>query len=561
MEPIKNENLIISQNKIYKNNPIKSQIIYLFPCYHDTNSNSFHDENSENEEHEIPNFEDKNNKINTKKIEEVKKNKNKSKVNKKKKSYKKFNIKKTKSKTLKEEEVKSLKVKDFLNLNDFDSQSEKKVKSNGYNSRKETEKKNPNLINKNKISLINEKNIQDIKKEKNNIKRIINELKLNEIEKSELINEYICNSYINKKLLFNNLPLNGDKIFINDNKKDLNEEKYIENMNNNIIINNRNINIENVFRNNITNINNNFILNYNQNNLYDFYNSNLFFYDNQQNNYNYIDNPVQNNNFNEQPTSIYHNNNYNIYNKTDSFNMNNNTIIKKEKIFQNKGSFIDTIINSNLKKEEIKSNQSNENSLNQNCKLNINNNNKIIDLFNDNNDNLINGHKIINKPQFIQENNYLQNQKENTKKKYILMSETLIRIPIRYNPNKGKPFILSHKTEDNNTLFNLKIKIPNQDKEIYISIKKDENQIEKINELKINKELIPRIHKEVNKYLNYLNLSKSYNLTLNSYEQLKIINKYMNDKQEKKKDNSFYYEKEKLNQLINKYDLSNEVTL
>ncbi len=184
MEPIKNENLIISQNKIYKNNPIKSQIIYLFPCYHDTNSNSFHDENSENEEHEIPNFEDKNNKINTKKIEEVKKNKNKSKVNKKKKSYKKFNIKKTKSKTLKEEEVKSLKVKDFLNLNDFDSQSEKKVKSNGYNSRKETEKKNPNLINKNKISLINEKNIQDIKKEKNNIKRIINELKLNEIEKS-----------------------------------------------------------------------------------------------------------------------------------------------------------------------------------------------------------------------------------------------------------------------------------------------------------------------------------------------------------------------------------------
>ncbi len=561
MEPIKNENLIISQNKIYKNNPIKSQIIYLFPCYHDTNSNSFHDENSENEEHEIPNFEDKNNKINTKKIEEVKKNKNKSKVNKKKKSYKKFNIKKTKSKTLKEEEVKSLKVKDFLNLNDFDSQSEKKVKSNGYNSRKETEKKNPNLINKNKISLINEKNIQDIKKEKNNIKRIINELKLNEIEKSELINEYIYNSYINKKLLFNNLPLNGDKIFINDNKKDLNEEKYIENMNNNIIINNRNINIENVFRNNITNINNNFILNYNQNNLYDFYNSNLFFYDNQQNNYNYIDNPVQNNNFNEQPTSIYHNNNYNIYNKTDSFNMNNNTIIKKEKIFQNKGSFIDTIINSNLKKEEIKSNQSNENSLNQNCKLNINNNNKIIDLFNDNNDNLINGHKIINKPQFIQENNYLQNQKENTKKKYILMSETLIRIPIRYNPNKGKPFILSHKTEDNNTLFNLKIKIPNQDKEIYISIKKDENPIEKINELKINKELIPRIHKEVNKYLNYLNLSKSYNLTLNSYEQLKILNKYMNEKQEKKKDNSFYYEKEKLNQLINKYDLSNEVNL
>jgi hypothetical protein len=34
----------------------------------------------------------------------------------------------------------------------------------------------------------------------------------------------------------------------------------------------------------------------------------------------------------------------------------------------------------------------------------------------------------------------------------------------------------------------------------------------------------------------------------------------MNDKQEKK-DNSFYYEKEKFNQLINKFDLNNEIQL
>jgi hypothetical protein len=140
------------------------------------------------------------------------------------------------------------------------------------------------------------------------------------------------------------------------------------------------------------------------------------------------------------------------------------------------------------------------------------------------------------------------------------MSETLIRIPIRYNPNKGKPFILRNKTEEDNILLNLKIKIPNQDKEIYISIKKDENPIEKINKLKINKELILKIQKEVNKYLYYLNLSNSFSLKFNSYEQLKIINKYMNDKQEKK-DNSFYYEKEKFNQLINKFDLNNEIQL
>ena len=206
------------------------------------------------------------------------------------------------------------------------------------------------------------------------------------------------------------------------------------------------------------------------------------------------------------------------------------------------------------------------NLINQNSNSNNNSHHTIIDIFNNNNDHFINNQKnnINNNPQFIQEkniNNNIKNEKETTKKKYILMSEILNRFPIKYNQNKIKPFILSNKTEDNNILLNLKIKIPNQEKEIYISIKKDESPIDKINELKINKELISRIHKEVNKCLNYLNLFSSYNLTNYSYNQLKITNKFINDKQEKIKDNSFYYEKEKYNKLINKFDLNNKIHL
>ena len=72
MEPLKKENLIISQNKIYQNNPIKSQNIFLFPSYQDINSSSFNDENSENEENEILNFEEKNDYSLEKNFEKIK---------------------------------------------------------------------------------------------------------------------------------------------------------------------------------------------------------------------------------------------------------------------------------------------------------------------------------------------------------------------------------------------------------------------------------------------------------------------------------------------------------
>ena len=119
-------------------------------------------------------------------------------------------------------------------------------------------------------------------------------------------------------------------------------------------------------------------------------------------------------------------------------------------------------------------------------------------------------------------------ENENKRKKYIYMSEILSKAPKRLNPKIGKPFILNNKREKSEIL-NLKIKIPNQKDEIIISLKKNENIIEKIKEIIPNVNLIPIIIKQIYQCLNYLNLFNSYELDLESDNIFHILNKYINN--------------------------------
>ena len=136
-----------------------------------------------------------------------------------------------------------------------------------------------------------------------------------------------------------------------------------------------------------------------------------------------------------------------------------------------------------------------------------------------------------------------EENKENSEKKYILMSEFLSRAPIRINPKIGKPYLIKNKEEKKN-LLNIKIKIPNEKEEIILSLKEGENINKKIKELIKDEKFIPKIIEQIYKTLNYLNLFNSYHLNIDSKKNKKIINNFINNKKKFNNNNSFCEKKE-----------------
>ena len=504
----KKENKMFSKVLEKENYSLKSEKIYLFSSYKECNNSYLEDETYFINNINVSNSE-KESKTNlidlSVESEEGKKKNNK----KRKRHYKKRTY--SHKKKVKKQKSKILNVLNENNSNSIDNIKENDSREKNIN---DCEKDLKNIIEK-KSEIIDEKNnVIELCGKKNNV--------LEEKKNSEIINNEILE--FEKNLLNDNFVLNENLIKKFKQKKNINqklnkkkenskEQSYIiHNINNYIRINNPEI----TYINNNNNIQN-FYNNNNEINKINEFSKENYFLSNQQYFINYIRNPL---------------NNYFFINDLVKQNNNYNNILKTHNNY-----FLDNEVN----------NQNNEKyNLYDNKNFNIINEQKLNNHYffksSSKEEKVIN--KIIKKNQLKKEKkNMYEENKENSEKKYILMSEFLSRAPIRINPKIGKPYLIKNKEEKKN-LLNVKIKIPNEKEEIILSLKEGENINKKIKELIKDEKFIPKIIEQIYKTLNYLNLFNSYHLNIDSKKNLKIINNFINNKKNFNNNNSFCEKKE-----------------